>query len=304
MKLCTTTGDFKPLGNDEHIERLRHVAAAGFKHIDLSFYDIDKENSPFMRHDWRLYADKLKAVADELGVTFVQSHLPNCNPLDTDRFDQYVNCTKRCIEAGAYLGIDNAVIHVGWKKGISKEEFFALNKAALTPLFATMEKYRVNVLIENSCRSNMGKSYYFYTGADMKEFLDYVSHPFLFACWDTGHANVEGHQYEDILALGDSLKGIHFNDNNGIGDEHIAPFRGTLNVDEVLTALIEIGYKGYLTFEAGCTASYGDTWQLKRHPFAKDTRLFNPTLAIYDAATRYLYEIGKACLTAYNIFEE
>ena len=42
MKIASTTGDFKTLPKDDHLERVRHVAKAGFKYIDLSFYDIDK----------------------------------------------------------------------------------------------------------------------------------------------------------------------------------------------------------------------------------------------------------------------
>ena len=44
-------------------------------------------------------------------------------------------------------------------------------------------------------------------------------------------------------------RAIHYNDNRGGGDEHIAPFLGTLNHDEVITALIDVGFKGYFTLE-------------------------------------------------------
>lgn len=202
------------------------------------------------------------------------------------------------------MGIENAVIHVGWKENISKEQFFEENRKALKPLFPAMEKYHVNVLIENSAKSNMGEKYYFLTDEDMKAFIQYVNHPLLHACWDLGHANIEGHQYEDIIALSDDLRAIHVHDNNGIGDEHIALFSGTLNMDEVITALIDSGYKGYFTFEADCTVSFGQTWQLNRRKFDRDVRLFNPTTEMYDAAERFLFELGRACLSAYGIYEE
>ena len=304
MKIASTTGDFRPIPADDHLERVRHIAKAGFKYVDLSFYNIDKKDSPFMKDDYKEYVLKLKNLAERLGVTYVQSHLPNCNPLDKEHFDEYIRCTIRSIEICGMLGIENAVIHVGWKDGISKEQFFEMNFEALKPLFPAMEESNVNVLIENSTKANMRNMYYFLNGKDMKEFIEYVNHPLIHACWDLGHANIEGHQYEDIMVLGDDLRAIHVHDNNGIADEHQLPFSGTLNMDEVITALIDSGYKGYFTFEADCTVSYGQTWLLDRTKFERDTRLFNPTIEMYDAAEKFLFEIGKACLSAYNLYEE
>lgn len=303
MKIASTTADFRPLPVDDHIERVRHIAKAGFKYIDLSLYNIN-DNSPLMSDNWKDYAAQLTALADELDIKYVQAHLPNCNPLDEEKFEDYCRLTIRSIEVCGMLGIENAVIHVGCKPSITKEQFFAMNKEALKPLFPAMEKNNVNVLVENSTKSNMGDLYYFFTGGEMKEFIDYVAHPLIHACWDTGHANIEGHQYEDIMALGDDLRAIHVHDNNGHIDEHVAPFRGTLNMDELITALSDSGYKGYFTFEADSTASFGSTWLLQRHTFEKDTRLFNPTLDVYDAAERFLFEIGKIALSAYNIYDE
>ncbi len=47
-----------------------------------------------------------------------------------------------------------------------------------------------------------------------------------------------------------------------------------------------------------------ETWLLKRRKFDQDRRLFNPTLEMFDAAERMLYALGRACLSAYGIFED
>lgn len=290
--------------NDDHLERVKHIAKAGFRYVDLSFYNIDKDISPFISDNWKNYVRQLIDLGNELGIEYVQAHLPNCNPLDEEKFEDYCKLNIRSIEVCGMLGIKNAVIHVGWKDGITKEQFFKLNFEALKPLFPAMEKNNVNLLIENSTKANMQEKYYFFTGRDMKEFIDYAGHPLIKACWDTGHANIEGHQYEDITALGDDLYAIHVHDNNGMADQHQAPFSGTLNMDEVITALIDIGYKGYFTFEADCAVSFGKTWLLTRHTFDKDTRLFNPNMEIYDAMEHFLFDLGKACLKTYGIYED
>ena len=304
VKIASTTADFKTLPDDDYLERVRHVAKAGFKYIDLSLYNINKKNNPFMQDNFEEYVKELKKLAEELGIKYVQAHLPNCNPMDKEHFDEYVNCTIRAIEVCGMLGIENAVIHTGWMDGVTKEEYFEINYNALKPLFPAMEKNSVNVLIENSTKANMGEKYFFLTGREMKEFIEYVNHPLLHACWDLGHANIEGHQYEDIMTLGDDLRAIHVHDNNGKGDEHVALFTGTVNIDEVINALIDSGYKGYFTFETDNAVSCGKTWQLNRRIFERDTRLFNPTTEMYDAAEKFIFELGKACLKAYGIYEE
>ena len=304
MKIASTTYDFISLPTEDHIEKVRHLANAGFKYIDLSLYEINKDNSPFVVAGWKNYVNELKSLEEELGIKYVQAHLPNFNPLDENTFGDYCKLTIRAIEVCGLLGIENAVIHIGWKPDITKEQFFLMNLIALRPLFPIMEKYNVNVLVENSTRANFGQMYYLYSGSDMKEFIEYVNHPLIHGCWDVGHANVEGPQYEDIIALGDDLRAIHVHDNNGHADQHIGLFMGTLNMDEIINALIDVGYKGYFTFEADSLISCGKTWLLNRRNFDKDTRLFNPTIEMYDAAEHLLYEIGKACLNAYGIFEE
>ena len=257
-----------------------------------------------MKDNYKEYVKELKDLAKALEVEYVQAHLPNCNPMDKEHFEEYLRCTIRSIEVCGLLGIENAVIHTGWMDGVTKEDYFRINFEALKPLFPAMEENNVNVLIENSAKSNMGEKYFFLTGTDMKEFIDYVNHPLIHACWDIGHANIEGRQYGDIIALGDDLRAIHVHDNNGKCDQHVALFTGTVNIDEVITALIDSGYKGYFTFEADCAVSFGNAWLLKRTKFDKDTRLFNPTTAMYDAAEKFLFEIGKSCLETYGIYEE
>ena len=77
MKLCTTTGDFNFYYNND-FDKLREVAAAGFRYVDLSMYL--NEASAYMHEGWRKDIQRLKAEADALGVTFVQAHSPSNRP--------------------------------------------------------------------------------------------------------------------------------------------------------------------------------------------------------------------------------
>ncbi len=123
---------------------------------------------------------------------------------------------------------------------LPKKDFFELNRDYINLLIPHLEKHNVNLCVENTCKANLKRFYYFFSGADLREFLDYINHPNVTACWDTDHANIEGSQYDDILVLSDKLTALHINDNNGLKDEHLLPYMGTMNIDEITTALLEI----------------------------------------------------------------
>ena len=204
------------------------------------------------------------------------------------------------------MGIENIVVHFAFAKDISKEEFLQKNSEFFGLLIPVMEKTGVNVLVENSAKADLAPSGYYYpsTAKEMLEFLEYKPHPLLHACWDTGHANMDGPQYNEIIELGNRLKAVHINDNMGKCDQHIAPFMGTINMDEVICALIDSGYKGYFTLESSSIVKDGNNWLQKRRLYPESTKLFNPPLAVHEAKVKFNFEIAKACLEAYGIYDE
>ena len=195
------------------------------------------------------------------------------------------------------------VLHPGWDKTISKEDWLKENKRFFTELFPYMEKYQVNILHENTSTINMPWCFP-KTGAEMKEFSEYVNHPRFHSCWDTGHANMEGPQYDEILTIGDDLYAIHFNDNRGPQDEHLIPFMGTMNLDEVMHALKDVGFQGPFTLECSSSLRQQKYWLGRRRSFEKDTRLANPPLCLQKELEKYLYQTGKYILEQYDMFEE
>ena len=305
MKIATTTGDFGFYCKTDE-ERIRELHRAGFRYIDLSMYSFTPD-CVYMNDGWREEVEKIKALADSLGMKFVQAHSPGGNPLsdDAEKVDFILKATIRSIEICSLLGIHNTVVHSGFGEGLSKEEWFKRNKAFYEKLFPAMEKFGVNVLCENSTDYNMGGLYYINTGKDMREFIEYVGHPMLHGCWDTGHANCEGNQYDEIMALGDELYAIHYNDNHGASDEHIAPFLGTLNNDEVLSALVDVGFKGYFTLEACSSLVKYNQWTGKRRRFRDDEelKLREPQLFMQRHIEAMMYDVAEWMLRTYGAFE-
>ena len=303
MKLATTTSDFGSYRSCD-ADRIRELHRAGFRYIDLSMYSLSPA-SPLMQDDWKEEVKLLKATAEELGMEFVQAHAPGTNFLSPKVTDHAFlqKSVIRSIQVCGALGIPNNVLHFGWAMGLSKKESFERNRDYCRKFLPAAEECGVNILTENSCAVNMGEMYYPNSAKDILEFLEYIDHPLVHVCWDTGHANCEGSQYDEIVKLGKELYAIHYNDNYGLSDAHTMPYCGTLNNDEILNALIDAGYKGCFTLECGAHLRRAGSWPHKRRPFERDTRLLNPPLHLKQMEEVLLYETAKHILSAYDLFE-
>ena len=309
MKLATTTGDFGPYF-DNDTDRLRAVAASGFRYADLSMYSGDDPGWEYMSDGWEKKVYALGNEAARLGVKFVQAHAPgHTNLLSAEGRRRIVAATERSFEVCALLGIENNVIHTGTSSAFiygrpgDKEKYFAANLDVIRELYPVLERTGVNLLVENTCRKNVGDLWFFLTGRDMKEFIEYCGHPLIHAVWDVGHAAIEGHQYQDIIDLGNDLRALHIHDNRG-EDQHELPLTGTTNYDEILTALIKIGYKGYFTMEAD-NVFYGFKY-MRSHPEARKygERFIKAPLKLREMSEKLLYETGRYILQTYGLFEE
>ena len=303
MKLATTTGDFDRFYKT-YQERIESVCDAGFRHIDLSMYIIGENDELLVSDNWKENAKAILEYTGRKGADFVQAHSPGGNPLSEEKSvaDEILRNTIRSIDICGVLGIPHIVVHAGTVKGAGKEESFEKNKEFFEKLFPAMERNNVNVLCENSTQKNVGDMYFTNSGADIKEFVEYVGHPLFHACWDTGHGNCEGNQYDDILNIGSDLYAVHINDNSGRGDEHVLPYMGTVNMDEIMNALIDIKYKGVFTFECSSALRPACYWQGNRKIFEKDNRLLEPVVFMQKHIEKLLYDTGEYILKKYNCF--
>ena len=129
MKIATTTGDFGFYCRGDE-EQIRELHRAGFRYIDLNMYCFTPD-CVYMQEGWRDEALRLRELAEGLGMQFVQAHSQGGNPLSEDpaHVEFLLAATLRSIEICRVLGIPNTVVHNGFAKGISKEEWFMKNKA-------------------------------------------------------------------------------------------------------------------------------------------------------------------------------
>lgn len=309
MKLATTTADLKRYGIS-HAEAVRCYEGTGFRYLDFDFYKEIYPGSPFLGDNWMDAVKEAAKAAEQLGFTFVQAHSPDydCLRMNADH-EIGVLAAKRSIEACDYLGIKNIVVHPGcnYRYPEERDMFFEKNRDFYRKLFPVMEKYNINVLIENGAENNVGRLCDFMTAKDMTDFLEYIDHPLVHICWDVGHANMRGtNQHDDICKMGKDLYALHIQDNFGEYDEHFAPFMGTLNLDAIMQGLLEIDYKGYFTFECSNMLTREGAWPHPRQEFMGKlpNRLMTPSIKVKRKAVELLYEIGKYILESYECFEE
>lgn len=69
-------------------------------------------------------------------------------------------------------------------------------------------------------------------------------------CLDTGHLNLLKQDMRSYIhIIGHRLKVLHVHDNDGITDQHKAPYTGTVVWQDFCDELRKIGYRGDISFE-------------------------------------------------------
>ncbi len=85
---------------------------------------------------------------------------------------------------------------------------------------------------------------------DLLSIIEEVNSQNFAALLDTGHVNVNSESLADyVFQLGEKLKHIHVDDNDGKSDDHLPPGMGTINFDPLFNALKKVNYEGYLSIE-------------------------------------------------------
>ncbi|MBR6767152.1 MAG: sugar phosphate isomerase/epimerase [Clostridia bacterium] len=259
---------------------LRQAAEAGFDTIDLSLHPKTAEAKSFMRDAsidevYDHYAH-LKEYADGLGLSFSQIHTP-LRPAyyahETEYNKAYFRTQEKSIAACAALGTPYAIFHMLQPplerySEVYQREGEALNIEFFGQLMPLLEKYRIQVCIENLFGITIlpdNKLDYSLNSRidDVLHIIDSYNKIFgedrFVACVDTGHAFLMGQDpAEMIRTLGKRVRCLHVSDNDGAHDSHTAPYLGKIDWDDVLSALKEVDYSGSFNFEAdGFALAFG-----------------------------------------------
>ena len=258
-------------GEEKGLEMLKQ---AGFDTIDYSLYQ------PFaiemlLKDDYMFKARRTKELLDKYGLLCNQAHASFKFALGMEMNE---NCPEylticRGIEYAGYLGAKCIVIHPVKNKDFSEEQFIDFNIKYIKTLQPFAQKYGIKIAVEN-----MSGSF-----DRINKIVSALSSEDFIMCLDTGHAQITGLEVSEFIKclLPQRLGALHVHDNNGVNDQHTLPYLGICDWDKTIDALIEYGYQGDFTMEAG-----------------KFLRAFSPDLL--PEALKFYYAVCKSLVDKYQ----
>lgn len=261
MRLSTTINFFiSPYidSPDNCVQELRRYKALGFDCLDAIFCSADCRDSPLRKRGWETWVRHLADTAQEENITFVQSHVPfyNFYTVPIDKAEDLAKIVDRSIISAGILGATWTVAHPATALGhptpfIKSKE---LNLDYFNRRLDVCAKHGVGLAIENMADfDGPGRNRWYCAHVEeLCELIDTLNDGsgLVGACWDFGHANlVYADQTECLRMLGDRLKVTHVHDNTGTRDEHLSPFRGTVDWSANMKTLAAIDYAHDFSFE-------------------------------------------------------
>ncbi len=211
-----------------------------------------------------------KMGANAAGIEISQMHMPYPNyvPKGAGELNEYLKnvVAPKSMQVCAFLGCPYIVIH-GFKLAEllgSEEAEWAATESFLDFLAPMAREMGITICVENLY---CGISNHIVEGpccdaGKAAERIDRMNERYhaevLGFCFDTGHANLVGIDFENFMArLGHRLKVLHIHDNDGIADLHQIPYTFTrtrennssTDWDGFVRGLSRAGYSGTLSFE-------------------------------------------------------
>lgn len=279
MELSTSINIF--FGQGPVTAQMQRVYDAGFRTMDINFNDwmeLRDESGWFSALPrWECWLCEIEKFVYVRNVRLNQSHGPLFDIFEqSERADHLRKMCALSLHSAARLRIPWVVMQPGTVYG-DMVLSFEKTREFYAPLAALAKELGTGIVFENTPEEGSfgGKPEHLIALCDSFDGLP------VGVCWDIGHAHIQGlDQRKAITALGERIRCLHIQDNDGRSDQHTAPSYGTVNWDEVLAVLKESGYRGDLTLEA--------------------QRLVQPVPeSCKDAAMALLYAIGKDLLERY-----
>jgi len=256
MLLSTSTGY---IAEKHGIETaLSLIKEAGFDAFDLSLRPLSGEGRPIAQDNYMEFAAQIKNIAERVGIICNQAHATF--PPEKFGDEEYNKATferiRREMEVAAFIGAPIIVVHA--TKPVPKGyDVVEENLRFYGSLLPFAKKYGIKIGVENLFEwdelRERRKPCGIGTSEKLASFMEKLDSEYFTVCFDIGHAAINVENPEDAIR---NLKGkigcLHIHDNDFVNDRHLVPYLGKVDWDEVLEALVEVGYKGDFTLES-CT---------------------------------------------------
>jgi sugar phosphate isomerase/epimerase len=237
---------------------LEAIAGAGFFRLEVA---ANPQHIPLDDLDG---IAELRMRQQSLGLHCISVHAPFGPELDSSSPDpglrlRTVAQLTAAADAAAILTSDFLVVHLGpherrhWRQ--SEYECRAAEAAASVSLLVQhCRTTGVTVLLENMLpHLPLGGL------KGLRDVGSRVPRSAAGICLDTGHAHLNGELSSALPAIGDRIRLIHLNDNQGDRDAHLPPGQGTINWSAFAEQLTLSGYRPALTIELNTSPSVAVT---------------------------------------------
>ena len=216
------------------------------------------------------YFSRYKEGTRAVGIHINQMHMPYpvYVPRGSRELNEYLQnvVARKSMEICAFFNCPHIVIH-GFKLARylgSEEAEWERTESFLNSLAPMAKEMNITMCIENlydgvGGHLVEGPCCHAKKAAERIDRMnDRYGTQVLGFCFDTGHANLVGIDFEDFIKTLDyRLKVLHIHDNDGIGDLHQMPFTFTRSRENTastdwegfIRGLRAIGYQGVLSFE-------------------------------------------------------
>ncbi len=267
MRLGINTGIVSAAEAAPHMEEaevVRRLHDYRFTSMDFSLGNTASPKHILQADDWQERADRAADAAAKYGMCFSQVHLPfhkhGSVALDP-RFaepgfaEYYDECTRRAYRIAAMVGAPWAVFHCldSVSVRMDRREAFTRNHEYFDAFVEFGLQNGVGTAFENMIRVNPTtnpRPRYTEEAEELIEYVDSYQEPMVGICWDFGHAHLARvDQPSALRTIGKRLKCVHVDDNLGSFDDHLLPFFGKIQWQEIMPVLAEIGYAGECSLE-------------------------------------------------------
>lgn len=229
------------------LEEIDTFARLGFDFIEIAM-------DPPTAH-YSLLSESQKAITQSLSVNGlgVICHLPTfVTTADLTESLRRASVTEmqRSLSVAADLGAKKVVLHPSMVSGMGPFVIETVKGYAfdfLSEISASAERLDITICIENMMPRNL-------LGVEPDDFDEFFSaFPPLMLTLDSGHANLAdptNNRLNDFVTrFGNRIGHLHFSDNFGRRDDHLAIGKGTINFTGLIKKIKAAGYDDSLTLE-------------------------------------------------------
>ena len=204
--------------------------AAGFDTLSLGW-----DNTEMATRVDRVWLAK----AFDLKIEHAHASVANINTLWTEDAEGTRTCNRLLheIDDCAEFGIGTLVLHL--TSGFTPPPVSKIGMKRVEHLVRFAENVGVRLAFEN-----------LRVPPHLQTVLSTFDLPHVGLCFDTGHKNCWTPDTDWLTLYKDRVFAVHLHDNDGSGDQHRIPFRGTVNWEKTLESLAATNYTGSIVVEA------------------------------------------------------